>query len=248
MIYAVVNQKGGVGKTVTTQTLARAFNLMGKSVLMVDLDPQASLTVSLGISPESLNTSMYHVLSQGVPYKEALLSIEDNYDLLPATIDLALSEQDMNMERFGQRILRQVINKAVTNYDVVLIDCPPSLGMLTINALVAADEIIAPVACEYLSYRGVKLLMQTTTRIQKEFNPELSVAVVIPTFYSNTIHCNEVLDKLKEEFDELVSPVIYRSIRVPDATLGDQTILDTDPDHKISLAYKNIAKELMANG
>lgn len=249
MIIAVINQKGGVAKTTSTFNLAECLSEKGKKVLMIDLDPQASLTISLGIEPEDLvdlKKTIYDVLCENTKIEDVTLAI-NNYFIVPSIIDLSAAEMKLVSEFGREYILKNALEEVKNNYDYILIDCPPSLGILSINALVASEQIIIPVATEYLALRGMDLLMNSIERIKK-LNSGLKVLGIIPTMYDpRTLHSSEVLNKLKAEYGQLVLEPITKSIKVSDAILASTNIVANEPAHKISEAYRKIA-EVIING
>src|SRR5690349_10753294 len=201
-VIAVANQKGGVAKTTTVASLGSAFAELGQRVLLVDLDPQACLTFSLGIDPEDLDLSVHHVLTKGVPVSEVMATTEDGVDILPATIELARAEADLLTRTGREYVIRSVVEDLDGEYDWILLDCPPSLGVLTVAALTAATGVIIPLQCETLSHRGVGQLLDTVHDVRRFTNRELEVWGVLPTLYDGrTTHARAVLDTISETYD-----------------------------------------------
>jgi chromosome partitioning protein len=243
---AVANQKGGVAKTTTVACLGAALAELGQRVLLVDLDPQACLTFSMGIDPEDLDVSLHHVLTKGLDPVEALLGTEDGVDLLPATIDLARAEADL-LTRTGREFALKVALEPLEGYDWVLLDCPPSLGVLTVAALTAADAVLVPLQCETLSHRGVGQLLDTVHDVRRFTNRDLEVWGVLPTLYDGrTIHARAVLDDIAETYGvEVVGPPIPKSIRFAEAPAAGRSILRTASGHRGATAYREVAAGLL---
>jgi len=242
---AVANQKGGVAKTTTVASVGAALAEQGKKVLLVDLDPQACLTFSLGIDPEDLDISVHHVLTKGTDASEVILATEDGVDLLPATIELARAEADL-LTRTGREF---VIKGALegSDYDWVLLDCPPSLGVLTVAALTAADGVLVPLQCETLSHRGVGQLLDTVHDVRRFTNRDLEVWGVLPTLYDGrTNHSRAVLDNIAEAYQlDVIEPPIPKSIRFAEAPAAGRSILQTTRNHRGADAYRDVALNLV---
>ncbi|MEP6464420.1 MAG: ParA family protein [Frankiaceae bacterium] len=249
-IVAVANQKGGVAKTTTVASLGTALAEMGRAVLLVDLDPQACLTFSLGLDPDTLDLSVHDVLLGRVPAAMAVHSTADGPDLLPATIELAGSEA-MLLTRTGREFaLRTALADLVGKYDDVLLDCPPSLGILTINALTAADCVLVPLQCETLSHRGVGQLLDTVHDVQRLTNRDLQVLGVLPTIYdSRTNHAREILADVSVRYAlDVLEPPIAKSIRFAEAPATGRSILSTARRSNGAEAYRAFAQRLVAAG
>jgi chromosome partitioning protein len=245
-ILAIANQKGGVAKTTTVASLGAALAEQGKSVLIVDLDPQACLTFSLGIDPEDLELSVHHVLTKGVDAAEVIISTDDGVDLLPATIELARAEADL-LTRTGREYVLRAALEDVEGYDWVLLDCPPSLGVLTVAALTAAAGVLIPLQCETLSHRGVGQLLDTVHDVRRFTNKTLSVWGVLPTLYDGrTNHARTVLETISETYDlDVIEPPIPKSIRFAEAPAAGRSILATARKNRGADAYRDVAASLV---
>lgn len=247
LITAVVNQKGGVGKTTTTFNLGVGLQRLGRRVLLVDLDPQASLTVSTGIPVAHLTSSVYQALLDDqldpLPIIRETLS---GVDILPATIDLAAAEVELVNVTLRELVLRDLLDKLRARYDHILIDCPPSLGLLTINALAAADRVIIPLQCEYLATRGLALLLKTLEKVQSRLNRDLQITGILPTMYDGrTTHAKEVLEELRANFPGQVFDVVIKdSVRVKESPAAGLSIFDYDSGHDVARAYMQLAQEV----
>src|SRR4051812_6136899 len=248
-VLAVANQKGGVAKTTTVASLGAALAELGGRVLLVDLDPQACLTFSLGIDPEDVEISVHHVLTKGVHPAEVVIHTADGVDLLPATIELARAEADLLTRTGREHVLKLALEDLGDDadpYDWVLLDCPPSLGVLTVAALTAADGVLIPLQCETLSHRGVGQLLDTVHDVRRFTNRELKVWGVLPTLYDGrTNHARAVLDNISETYDlDVLEPPIPKSIRFAEAPAAGRSILSTTKTHRGAAAYREIAKAL----
>ncbi|HEU4567491.1 MAG TPA: ParA family protein [Marmoricola sp.] len=245
-VLAVANQKGGVAKTTTVASLGAAWAELGHRVLLVDLDPQACLTFSLGIDPEDLEVSVHHVLTQGVAPAEVVIATEDGVDLLPATIELARAEADL-LTRTGREYVVRGLVEDLDGYDWVLLDCPPSLGVLTVAALTAASGVLVPLQCETLSHRGVGQLLDTVHDVRRFTNRDLEVWGVLPTLYDGrTNHARTVLETISETYGlDVVEPPIPKSIRFAEAPAAGRSILRTSRSNKGAQAYREVAANLL---
>ncbi len=247
---AVANQKGGVAKTTTVVSLGAALNEFGRRVVVVDLDPQACLTFSLGLDPDSLQLSVHDVLLGRVSAKTALHPVGDGFDLLPATIDLAGSEA-LLMTRTGREFaLRTALADLVDDYDVILLDAPPALGVLTLNALTAADYVLIPLQCETLSHRGVGQLLDTVGEVQRITNRDLKVLGVLPTLFDGrTTHARAVIADVAQRYGvAILEPPIPRSIRFAEAPAAGKSVLSTAKNSTGAQAYRELADRLIKDG
>jgi chromosome partitioning protein len=247
-VIAFTNQKGGVAKTTTTLNLAAAFVEGGKRTLCVDLDPQANLTMSQGIDPDTLEKSMYDVLVHGVSMREVIRKRE--VDVACASIDLAGAEIAMSTMIGRERALKKALAPVKEDYDYIFMDTPPSLGLLTINALTASDKVIVPVQCEYLSMRGLIQLQNTLSMVREELNPDIEIEGILPTLVDNrTVHAKEAIEILEENFgDRVFASRINKTVRFAEAPVKGMSVLKYDPDGKAAYAYRQLAKEVLANG
>jgi chromosome partitioning protein len=247
-VIAFANQKGGVAKTTTTLNLAAAFVEEGHRVLCVDMDPQGNLTMSQGIDPDSLEQSMFDVLVYDLPMREIIRSRE--VDVACASIDLAGAEIAMSTKIGRERSLAKALDAIKSDYDFVCIDTPPSLGLLTINALTAADKVIVPVQCEYLSMRGLIQLQNTLSMIQENLNPNVSIAGILPTMVdTRTLHAKEAIEILEENFgDRVFGARIRKTVRFAEAPVKGMSVLKYDPTGTAADAYRQLAKEVLSNG
>jgi chromosome partitioning protein len=248
-IVALANQKGGVGKTTTAISLAAALGELGGKTLLVDFDPQGGCAIGLGMEPASLELSIYNALLDRncrVEDVVAETSVE-NLDLLPSNIDLAAAELMLVQEVAREQSLMRVLAPLRPQYDWILIDCPPSLGLLTINALTAADGVLVPVECEYYSLRGVALLMDSIERIRERLNPRLQIDGVLATMFdARTLHGKEVMDRIREAFGaKLFDTVIRKTIRFAEAPVAGEPITTYAPTSSGAVAYRTLAKEVM---
>jgi chromosome partitioning protein len=244
-VIAFANQKGGVAKTTTTLNLGVAFAEKGMRVLLVDLDPQGNLTMSQGLNPDSIERSMFDVLVHRVPIQEVIHKQE--VDLAVSSIDLAGAELALSSMIGRERALEKALVPVKDDYNYVLIDTPPSLGLLTINALVASDGVIVPVQCEYLSLRGLVQLENTLSMIRENLNPEVGIQGILPTMYDNrTLHSREAVEILQENFGDLVfGTKIRKTIRYAEAPVKGSSVLKYDPSGTAAEAYRDLAKEVL---
>jgi chromosome partitioning protein len=245
VVLAVANQKGGVAKTTSVASIGAALAELGERVLLVDLDPQACLTFSLGIDPEDLELSIHHVLTKGLDPREVILETDDGVDLLPATIELARAEADLLTRTGREHVLRAALED-VTDYDWVLLDCPPSLGVMTVAALTAARAVLIPLQCETLSHRGVGQLLDTVHDVRRFTNRDLEVWGVLPTLYDGrTNHARAVLETISETYDlDVVEPAIPKTIKFAEAPAAGRSILATSRSSKGAVAYREVAANL----
>ena len=248
---AIANQKGGVAKTTTVASVGAALGELGHSVLLVDLDPQACLTFSLGIDPEDLELSVHHVLTKGLDASEVIIATDDGVDLLPATIELARAEADLLTRTGREHCVRAVLEDLATkgvHYDWILLDCPPSLGVMTVAALTAADAVLIPLQCETLSHRGVGQLLDTVHDVRRFTNQRLQVWGVLPTFYDGrTNHSRTVLETISSTYDlDVIEPPIPKTIKFAEAPAAGRSILSTSRSSKGAKAYREVAQSLVA--
>jgi chromosome partitioning protein len=248
-IIAVCNQKGGVGKTTTTINLGAALAEQGRRVLLVDFDPQGALSVGLGIQPHDIDYTVYNLLlERGVTVHDVLHKTGVNgMDLLPSNIDLSGAEVQLVHEVGREYVLGGVLEPMVAEYDMIMIDCQPSLGLLTINALACADSVLIPLECEYFAMRGVALLMETIEKVSRRLNTKLTIDGLLATMYdSRTLHTREVLARMVNGFgDKVFHTVINRTVRFPDATVAGEPITSFDSGSMGANAYRELAKEVL---
>jgi len=247
-VIAFANQKGGVAKTTTTLNLAVAFAESGHRVLCVDLDPQGNLTMSQGIDPDKVEYSLYDVLVNDMPLSEII--VEREIDIAVASIDLAGAEIAMSTKIGRERTLEKALKEVAADYDFVCIDTPPSLGLLTINALTAANKVIVPVQCEYLSMRGLVQLQNTLRMIQENLNPDVRIEGILPTMLdTRTIHAKEAVEILEENFGDLVfQSRIRKAIKFAEAPVKGASVLKYDSESSAASYYRDLAKEVLAHG
>jgi chromosome partitioning protein len=247
-VIAFANQKGGVAKTTTTLNLAAAFAEQGHRVLCVDMDPQGNLTMSQGIDPDTLEQSMFDVLVHDLSIREVIKRRE--IDVACASIDLAGAEIAMSTKIGRERSLVKALKAVDDDYDWVFVDTPPSLGLLTVNALTAADQVIVPVQCEYLSMRGLLQLQNTLSMIRENLNPAVQIAGILPTMVdTRTLHAKEALEILEENFgDRVFGARIRKTVRFAEAPVKGMSVLKYDPKGTAADAYRQLAKEVLSNG
>jgi chromosome partitioning protein len=248
---AIANQKGGVAKTTTVASVGAALGELGHRVLLVDLDPQACLTFSLGIDPEDLELSIHHVFTKGIDASEVIIATDDGVDLLPSTIELARAEADLLTRTGREHVMRGVLDDLAAkgvHYDWVLLDCPPSLGVLTVAALTAANAVLVPLQCETLSHRGVGQLLDTVHDVRRFTNKDLEVWGVLPTLYDGrTNHSRTVLETISETYHlDVIEPPIPKTIKFAEAPAAGRSILSTSRSSKGAKAYREVAEALVA--
>jgi chromosome partitioning protein len=245
-IVAVANQKGGVAKTTTVASLGTALAELGRKVLLVDLDPQACLSFSLGLDPEALELSVHDVLLGRVSAGMAVHTTTEGVDILPATIDLAGCEAVLLTKTGREQTLRLALEDMGVSYDWIFLDCPPSLGVLTLNALTAANEVLIPLQCEALSHRGVGQLLDTVHDVQRLTNRDLRVLGVLPTLFdSRTTHSRQVLADISSRYGlDVLSPPIAKSVRFAEAPAAGRSILSTARSAPGAEAYRLLARRL----
>jgi chromosome partitioning protein len=248
-VLALCNQKGGVGKTTTAINLGAALTEFGRKVLLVDFDPQGALSVGLGVNPNELELTIYNALMErSVTADDILIKTAVGMDLLPSNIDLSAAEVQLVGEVAREQSLKRVLDPLVDDYDFILIDCQPSLGLLTINALTAATGVIVPLECEYFSLRGVALLIQTIEKVSERLNPQLEVKGILATMYDGrTLHGREVLNRVVQAFGAKVfHTVINRTVRFPETTVAGEPITSFASSSPGAAAYRDLAREVVA--
>ena len=247
-VIAFANQKGGVAKTTTTLNLAAAFAEEGHRVLCIDMDPQGNLTMSQGIDPETLDESMFDVLVHDMPIQQVIYRCE--IDVAVASIDLAGAEIAMSVKIGRERSLDKALRVVHDDYDFICIDTPPSLGLLTVNALTAADKVIVPVQCEYLSMRGLLQLQNTLSMIRENLNPDVDIMGILPTMVdTRTLHAKEAIEILEENFgDRVFGARIKKTVRFAEAPVKGMSVLKYDPNGQAADSYRRLAKEVLSNG
>ena len=250
-VIALANQKGGVGKTTTTINLGAALAERGRRVLLVDMDPQGAVSVGLGLNPLALERTVYDLLLDPKADPDAVLQTTkiERVELLPSNIDLAAAEVLLVGEVAREQALARVLQPLRPHYDVLLVDCPPSLGLLTVNALTAADAVLVPLECEYFALRGMALLMETIEKIRERLNPDLELLGILATMYDpRTLHGREVLARVEDAFGRQVfRTVISKTIRFAEAPVAGESILSYAGSSSGAVAYRELAKEVLAS-
>ena len=250
IVIAMCNQKGGVGKTTSTINLGAALAELGRRVLLVDFDPQGSLSVGLGVNPHTLEHSIYDLLlSRDTAVDEVIdRTGVANLDILPSNIDLSAAEVQLVSEVAREQTLLRVLERIKPRYDVILIDCAPSLGLLTINALTAADKVIMPLETEFFALRGIALLTDTITKVTDRLNPRLEILGILGTMYDpRTLHNREVLERVVQAFgDRVFHTVIRRTVKFPETTVAGEPITTYATTSPGATAYRTLAREVLA--
>ena len=250
-VISLCNQKGGVGKTTTTINLGAALAEYGRKVLAVDFDPQGALSAGLGVATHDVPTIYDLLLGTIANPSEAIVSTNvPNLDVIPANIDLSAAEVHLVNEVARETILARVLRKVSDQYDVILIDCQPSLGLLTVNALTAAHGVLIPLECEFFALRGVALLVETIDKVRDRLNPAIELDGILATMYdARTLHSREVLERVVETFgDQVLETVIGRTVKFPDASVAGSPITTFAPEHAAAEAYRQLARELISRG
>jgi chromosome partitioning protein len=245
---AIVNQKGGVGKTTTAINLSAALAELEQKTLVVDLDPQGALSVGLGIEGASLDHTVYTaMMEEGFDINRVVYPLQPFLDLIPANIELASAEMELIAEIRREYILQRILDPIARGYDYILLDCPPSLGLLTINALTACNEALIPMQCEYFAMRGIRMLLQAIDWIKVRVNSDLGLGGILVTMYSTgTIHHREVMEEVRAVFGTKVyRSVIQKSIRFAEAAVASQSLVEYAPEHKGTQSYRALAKEIV---
>jgi chromosome partitioning protein len=250
-IIAMCNQKGGVGKTTTSINMSSALAEYGRKVLLIDYDPQGALSAGLGVNAHDATTIYDLMLDRKIDPKSAIQhTAVKNLDVIPANIELSAAEMKLVNEIAREQILAKILKQVADDYDVIIIDCQPSLGLLTVNALTAAHGVIIPLASEFFALRGVAILEDIISKVQEGLNPALQLDGILATMYDpRTLHSREVLDRLHEAFGQKVfRSVINRTVKFPDATVAQAPITSYAPDSDAAEAYRTVARELVDRG
>ena len=250
-IIAMCNQKGGVGKTTTAINLASALAGYGRKVLVVDFDPQGALSAGLGVVAHDIKTIYDLMVEKDLKVQDVILPTGvKNLDIIPANIDLSAAEVQLVNEVAREQILARVLRPVTDNYDVVIIDCQPSLGLLTVNALTAAHGVLIPLNCEFFALRGVALLIETIEKVRDRLNPAIKLDGILATMYDpRTLHAREVVERLYEAFgDQVFDTIVHRTVKFPDATIAAVPITEFAPTSDAADYYRTVARELVSRG
>lgn len=250
-IIAMCNQKGGVGKTTTAINLASALAGYGRKVLVVDFDPQGALSAGLGVVAHDIKTIYDLMVEKDLNVQEVIIETAvKNLDVIPANIDLSAAEVQLVNEVAREQILARILRPILGNYDVIIIDCQPSLGLLTVNALTAAHGVLIPLNCEFFALRGVALLIETIEKVRDRLNPAIKLDGILATMYDpRTLHAREVVERLYEAFgDQVFDTIVNRTVKFPDATIAALPISEFAPSSDAAEYYRTVARELVARG
>ena len=250
-IIAMCNQKGGVGKTTTAINLASALAGYGRKVLVVDFDPQGALSAGLGVVAHDIKTIYDLMVERELKVQDVILPTGvKNLDVIPANIDLSAAEVQLVNEVAREQILARVLRPVTDNYDVIIIDCQPSLGLLTVNALTAAHGVLIPLNCEFFALRGVALLIETIEKVRDRLNPAIKLDGILATMYDpRTLHAREVVERLYEAFgDQVFDTIVHRTVKFPDATIAAVPITEFAPASDAAEYYRTVARELVSRG
>ena len=250
-IIAMCNQKGGVGKTTTAINLASALAGYGRKVLVVDFDPQGALSAGLGVVAHDIKTIYDLMVEKDLNVEEVIVKTSvKNLDVIPANIDLSAAEVQLVSEVAREQILARILRPILGNYDVIIIDCQPSLGLLTVNALTASHGVLIPLNCEFFALRGVALLIETIEKVRDRLNPAIKLDGILATMYDpRTLHAREVVERLYEAFgDQVFDTIVNRTVKFPDATIAALPITEFAPTSDAAEYYRTVARELVARG